>query len=277
MPMDPAATKSAATKSTTIESATVARALQTGHRTVATGNSPRKNRLLASLVYPKHCPLCRSEFENESTLNNLCTGCRISIVQNQAGYCTSCGRSGMHASGTGCVACAREKNRFDGVICLGPHRGFLREAIVRMKHAGQQSLTDALGSLIAEQMAKQLAGQIPEFLLPLPMHWKRRLLRGDGASMILAKATCRASGIPLNRHALFCTRRTKKQSTLSVTGRQKNVKGAYDVRDARSVKGKRVAIVDDTMTSGASVNEAATVLKRAGAKSVFAIVAARAV
>ena len=182
----------------------------------------------------------------------------------------------MHAVGSGCVACAREKNQFDGVVCLGPHRGFLREAIVRMKHAGQQSLTDALGGLIAEQMAKQLAGQIPELMLPLPMHWKRRLLRGDGASMMLAKATCRASGIPLNRHALHCTRRTKKQSTLSVSGRKKNVKGAYSVRNAGSLLGKRIAIVDDTMTSGASVNEAASVLKRAGAKSVIAIVAARA-
>ena len=202
--------------------------------------------------------------------------CRIVIVQNQSGYCTACGRSGMHLSADGCVACAKENNRFDGVICLGPHRGFLREAIVRMKHAGQQSLTDALGGLIAKQMAKQLAGQIPQVLLPLPMHWKRRLLRGDGASMMLAKSTCMATGIPLDRRTLYCTRRTKKQSTLSVTGRKENVKGAYAIQDHESVADRRVAIVDDTMTSGASVNEAASVLKRAGAKTVIVIVAARA-
>jgi len=146
-----------------------------------------------------------------------------------------------------------------------------------MKHAGQQSLTDALGSLIAEQMAKQLAGQIPDVLLPLPMHWKRRLLRGDGASLMLAKATCLSTGIPLDRHSLYCTRRTRKQSTLSVTGRKQNVKGAYAVHEPGSIEGQRVAIVDDTMTSGASVNEAAGVLKAAGAKSVIVIVAARAV
>ena len=178
-----------------------------------------------------------------------------------------------------CPGCRNEGNVFERVICLGPHGSQLREAIVRMKHGGQQSLTAAVGGFLGERACQQWQQDPPELLIPLPMHWKRRLLRGPGSSLILAESIANQTGVAVHRGLLFCTRATKKQSTLSPLQRRNNVKGAFGLSKAGLpyCRSQHLCLVDDTLTTGATVNEAAQVLRRAGARSVSVVVAARAV
>lgn len=229
------------------------------------------------LVFPPACPLCESSLPRSVASPCLCEECRDQVATPADQLCSLCGRERKQLLGDGrCPGCRDERHKFAQAVCLGPYHGALSEGIVRMKHAGQQSLTAAL--------ARELAGRIREtaelaqldVFVPIPMHWRRRILRGAGTSQVLAESLARDTGLPISARLMKCTRSTQKQSTLSTTARKKNVRGAFRVTDVQAVVGLHVGLVDDTLTTGATANEAARVLMKAGAERVTMIVLARA-
>ena len=144
-----------------------------------------------------------------------------------------------------------------------------------MKHAGQQSLTAGLAREIAFRIRHLPEMADLDVLVPVPMHWQRRILRGIGTSQMLAEAVSSDLGLPVSQKAIFCTRKTKKQSTLSPTARRRNMKKAFEA-GVDDVSGLHVGLIDDTLTTGATANEAAKVLRKAGAREVSLIAVARA-
>jgi len=130
--------------------------------------------------------------------------------------------------------------------------------------------------LLADFLAAALqpdAGQLPDALIPMPLHSARLRERGHNQSLELARALSRRLGIPVWMEAAQRLRDTPPQASLPWKARQKNLRGAFAC--APHVAGKRIAIVDDVMTTGASLNELARALKRAGATEVEAWVVAR--
>jgi ComF family protein len=112
-----------------------------------------------------------------------------------------------------------------------------------------------------------------DLLVPVPLHWTRRLTRGYNQAHVLAKGL-RGANTGLCR-ALKRKRRTPYQPTVATyQARYRNVKGAFSVRRESAVRGRRICLVDDIKTSGATLNECAKVLKQAGAKEVYALVLA---
>ncbi len=114
-----------------------------------------------------------------------------------------------------------------------------------------------------------------DLVVPTPLHWRRRLKRGFNQADLLARELSRTTGIPLLR-ALRKTKNTQVQSTLSGPQRRRNVKGAFRVKNAASISKKRILLVDDVYTTGATANACAKVLKDAGAQSVAVLTLARA-
>jgi len=151
----------------------------------------------------------------------------------------------------------------------------LRSAVLRIKRPNERALAVALGDVLSETFAAQLSPS-PEVVIPVPMHWTRRAWRGTNSPHTIA--TCLASrlGIPLATHLLVRSRRTAPQATLSPNKRRANVRGAFRVRAHRDLPGARVLLVDDIMTTGATLNEAAKVLAKAGAGEITVAVLARA-
>jgi len=112
--------------------------------------------------------------------------------------------------------------------------------------------------------------------VPIPMHWWRRLRRGTFPAQLLATTVGAVVGVPVYTQLLRCRRKAKKQGTLRPTERFKNVRGTFCVSPGYDITDANVLIIDDIMTTGATVSEAARVLRQAGARAAFVAVVARA-
>jgi ComF family protein len=151
-----------------------------------------------------------------------------------------------------------------------------------MKHFHEQPLASAMGRLLAHRLRQRLtdaAAELeagPQVIAPMPTHWVRRLSRGTSAPEVLAEAMAAETGIRLATRLLQCTRRTAKQSLLSPRQRPRNVKGAFRVRPGNELLGLHVVIIDDVVTTGATANEAARILRRAGASCITVAAVSRA-
>ncbi len=174
-----------------------------------------------------------------------------------------------------CGHCRAAKFHFETVRALGFYRGDLREAVLMMKQSRHETLAVAIGSLLAQTKRDFILEFNADLLAAVPLHWTRRLWRGVNAAELVAEAVAADSGIPLAHGLLMCCRRTQKQGMLGPRQRIENVRGAFRAASAYDIKGARVVIVDDVMTTGATANEVAKVCRRAGADAVAVCVVAR--
>lgn len=189
-------------------------------------------------------------------------------------YCRRCGRdvSPYAVYDNACQNCRNEDIFFDGIARAGVYAESLRKAIPAFKN-GQTELDMVLGGLVDSALqASSFSGEIDLFV-PVPLHWLRRLFRGYNQSFLLAKGLKH----PFAKIStdLVRIRYTKIQPTMaSAAARAKNVAGAFAVRYRHPFEGRRICLVDDIKTTGATLNECAKTLKEAGASKVFALVLA---
>ncbi len=148
--------------------------------------------------------------------------------------------------------------------------------MLRIKNQSAQALAIVLGDLLAVECSQQLTALEPDVVVPIPMHWSRRMWRGTNSSETVAERLSRSLGVPSASHHLARCRRTVPQARLSATRRVANVRGAFRARSHADLPGARVLLVDDIMTTGATANEAAKTLRRAGAAAIVIVVLARA-
>jgi ComF family protein len=116
-----------------------------------------------------------------------------------------------------------------------------------------------------------------DMIVPVPLHPKRLRWRGFNQSVLLARQVSRVQHIPMDPFVLYRGKETPPQTQLTEEERRKNVRGAFSLNPQKPVEGKRVLLVDDVYTSGATVNECSRSLKRGGAKEVYVLTLARAV
>jgi len=182
----------------------------------------------------------------------------------------------LPAESNDCPRCPETPFAFEGVVRLGSYEGALRSAVLRMKHAQQRPLSLALGALLADARHDELTALNVDVVVPVPMHWVRSRWRGINSPEVLAERLARRLKVPMNSKLLVRRRRTLPQASLSVPRRKANVRGAFAVRPHADWAGARVLLVDDIMTTGATVNEASKTLRRAGVAAVVVAVLARA-
>ena len=184
-----------------------------------------------------------------------------------------------------CGACREDDPSFDRARSFGLYAGKLRQVVLRLKFAGEERLGERLGELLAPPW--NLLGAPGEFdsplIVPVPLHPSRRRERGFNQSDLLAaglvRALVRQSGGVAPQVAKACLRRkraTPPQTGLSVAVRRKNPRGAFEVVKPDSVQGRTIVLVDDVMTTGATLSACARALKRAGAAQVMGLTLARA-
>jgi ComF family protein len=162
--------------------------------------------------------------------------------------------------------------RFDAAYTYGFYDGALRELVHLLKYRGVEPLAGKLGALMAQAVPRQLAF---DGVVAMPLHWWRRWRRGFNQAELLGREVARRLGLPVLR-AVRRTRLTRTQTGLTSAGRRRNVAGAFRVCDRGAITGKRILLVDDVLTTGATVNACAAALKSAGAKHVAVLTLARA-
>ena len=231
------------------------------------------------LAFPPDCGFCHAAIDS-STGGLLCATCRQELLAAPPA-CQRCGRAisslvQQGADGQACSQCSGQRFAFERTCRLAQYEGAMRSAILRAKRSGERELTMALGELLAEQTTAQLYAWRPDAVLAVPMHWTRRVRRGVNSPQILARALATQLGVPLADHVLVRRRRTAPQASLSPRERAQNVRGAFSARPHRDLTGARLVLVDDVMTTGATLKEAARSLRQAGAEAIHVVVLARA-
>jgi ComF family protein len=152
----------------------------------------------------------------------------------------------------------------------------MADAIHRFKYQGASRLAKPLGTFLAEYEDSEFPFSEFELILSVPLHPRRLRQRGFNQSLLLARCVSRAHSIPLDFASLQRTRHTEPQTQLSGPERQKNIRGAFEVRRAGAIAEKHILLIDDVFTTGSTVQECAKVLLKAGAKQVDVLTLAKA-
>jgi ComF family protein len=171
-----------------------------------------------------------------------------------------------------CRICRAGATEFEAAYCYGAYEGKLRDLIHLFKYQGIRPLEKPLGRWMARAVPRELKA---DAVVPVPMHWFKRLQRGFNQSELLARAVSRHTGLPLLA-ALRRTKRTPPQASLRRSERRRNMTTAFSTSAEAPVSGLRLLLIDDVMTTGATVNACARTLKRAGAAHVSVLTLARA-
>lgn len=250
--------------------------MKSGRASPASSHLRSAARAAVDLVLPPRCLWCSDEREEFTGGILLCTECRPVLTGASVARCLRCGLAAAANATGSCGFCIREPQKYSAVVPLGTYADSLRQCILRLKHVGHEPLARAMGQLLAAERGAELRGAQADVILPVPMHWFRRMIRRTNSAEFVAAAMADALRIPIANRVLSRTRNTRKQGPMLRTQRLDNVRGAFRVRDPASIRGRRILLVDDILTTGATCNEIAKVLLRAGATSVAVAVLARA-
>jgi ComF family protein len=170
-----------------------------------------------------------------------------------------------------CATCRETPPPFDYARAAAAYAGGVREAIHALKFGSRRSLVRPLGDLIVEQCGGEIAGGAA--LVPVPLARGRERERGFNQALLLAERVGERLGVRVRSHWLLRMRATAAQSDLSAAQRRSNVAGAFAAM--RAVRGHDVVLVDDVITTGATVGECARALRAAGARRVGVLAVAR--
>jgi len=228
---------------------------------------------LNQLLWPAVCVNCkRSICETDKS---LCKNCWDELLFcTGADYCPRCGRdASKYAILEGvCPDCQGKEIHFDQIARGGVYRDALQEMILAFKK-GRTELDSTLGFLANSALQGSGFVNAIELFVPVPLHWSRQLVRGYNQSLVLAKKL-KYPTAKINTD-LVRIRRTKSQPAMvSSAARARNVAGAFAVRWRHQFAGRKICLIDDIKTTGATLNEFAKTLKQAVASKVFALVLA---
>lgn len=216
------------------------------------------------LLFPRKCVGCGGAG------SFLCVTCRASLPWTVTPLCPRCQRP--RPGGSLCADCQGQA-ALDGALVAFRFEGIIRQAVYHLKYRNLRALSPPLGELLADFLRD--TGIPGDVLVPVPLHPKRLRERGYNQTGLLADELSRLTGIEVGQGCL--TRRTMAMSqamTTSIAGRRENVAAAFGCIDDR-LRGRRVLLMDDVTTSGATLEAAAAALRQIGVKSVWGLALAR--
>jgi len=228
---------------------------------------------VVDFLLPPRCPACGERILSHG---HLCGNCWQELAPIAAPWCASCGLPfevdvGPDAQ---CGACMKDPPAFDWARAAVSYEALGRDLIIRMKHGGAGASIPAFVTMMARVVPPDA---LPDLIVPVPLHRWRLLKRRFNQSQLLAKGLAGKLGVRADPFILERTRPTPSQGTLDRKGRRKNVQGAFRVPPSCSsqLEGKRVLLVDDVLTTGATASACAVALKKAGASQVGVVAFAR--
>lgn len=242
-----------------------------------TGSAPARRRwqhvrrwanCVADALLPRACACCdRPLGANE---RGFCTGCIDLLPGARVPRCARCALP--LGPGRRCTQCARVPAGADQTLALADYAPPLDRLILTLKFSGELAAARPLGEFAAQRLALEL-NEPPDVVTAVPLASARLAHRGYNQALEIARPIARGLGTPLRARLLHRLRDTTAQSTLDFTARAANLAGAFEA-DA-SANGQHVLVVDDVMTTGATLGAVALALRAAGARRVSALVAAR--
>lgn len=225
---------------------------------------------LFDIVCPPRCVFCGADTPGPAAAGGTmaCESCAAAI-SSDAARCIACGETRSPAD----CRCRGRCDDWDGIAVLASYGDGVREPVLRAKRPTGEPVAAALAGLLVAKHRETFTGWRVDTVVPVPMHWRRRLVRGTSAADHLAGGIARRLRLP-HRHLLRRRRATPMQNELPFDDRRHNVRGAFVA--SRRAAGHRILLVDDVATTGATLAECRRALVEAGASAVYAAVVARA-
>ncbi len=222
-------------------------------------------------------PYHRSFFGEFVEERAFCPKCFDEIPLLRGPLCLRCGSPLPHElhPESYCGQCLVTPPPYSSAQSLGRYEGSLHHAINRLKYNNKRSLAGPLGHLLFIATGDRIKSLEIDIILPIPLHSKRLKERGYNQSVLIAEALARYIDVPVELGCLERVRWTTPQVELKGSQREKNVRRAFRVRRPERIKGKRMLLLDDVLTTGATVNEATRTLIKSGATEVHVVTLGR--
>lgn len=226
----------------------------------------RLGRAALDLLFPPRCVGCGSSGAF------LCDGCSSSLVRALPPRCPYCWQPS--SDGGACPGCHLDPSGLDGLRTAFVYQGVARELVHSLKYRRMTALGGTMGSLLAE--AARRYGLVVDVAVPVPLAGRRQRIRGYNQAQVLATAVGRALDVPVSANAVARLRNTPPQARSSdAEARRRNVAGVFACHGQADITGRRVLLIDDVATTGATLAACAGALKSAGARTVWGLAFAR--
>lgn len=221
------------------------------------------------LLYPLHCPVCDQIVRPWG--EKICLECIPKLKPLAAPWCMQCGKK-LYGDGEFCRDCGPGKHRFIRGRALYEYES-AAVPIYRFKYGGRREYAAFFGEQAADHLGDFIRSVHPDGLVPIPLHSSRKAKRGYNQAELLAKEIGSRMGLPVYAKCLVRVKNTAPMKRLTPKERQNNLKKAFLI-SGNDVKLKTVLIVDDIYTTGATVDEAAQVMRNAGVERVYFVTVA---
>jgi len=257
------------------------------HRPVVRGPRDRSDGVLdraadglLALCFPDTCVACGEPLARRRDYG-VCGACwrRVADLELEPPWCPSCGIPSSASSGAGevCIPCLLEPPCYSGARAVGYYAGELRALIRALKFDQRRDLRYLLAPRLAAACLSEWRPGDLDAVVPVPLHPTRQRERGFNQAALLARTLAPYLGLPCAEHVLRRAQHTRPQVGLSLADRLRNVRGAFRASGRGALRGLRILLVDDVMTTGATVSSAAAALLEGGALRVSVVSVARAV
>ncbi len=229
--------------------------------------------LALELVFPGFCYLCDGVAQESLP---LCSECLDQIERIGTSRCAVCGKKlDGGVPDRRCGDCIRHQPAFAQARAFAKYQDPMKSIIHRFKYSRGFYFLDWMADSLVRVYEREFNAERFDLIIPIPLHWVRVLKRGYNQALILARPLSGKLGIPIAPGALIRTRNTEPQAGLSAAKRKENLKNSFRVKSAKRIKGKNILLIDDVITTGTTINEAAKTLRKAGAEKVCALALAR--
>lgn len=222
-------------------------------------------REVLNLIYPPRCPVCQDILTDRT--EKICKSCRKKAVPVREPKCKKCGKPLTMQEQEYCLDCSRRKHFFSKGWAVFPYDREIRQSVCRFKFHNKREYKDFYASEMARLYGKEITAWRPDVILPIPMYRKKQRKRGYNQAELLAAETGKRLGIPVEPQIICRVRNTTPQKKLTRKERDRNLKNAFKVQPG-TVNKKKVLLVDDIYTTGATVDAAARALLEQGAEEV---------
>ncbi len=236
---------------------------------------------LASLIFPAPCRICGAVLATASRIP-ICQPCLESLRPFSGPACQKCGRPFVSPRAAEvarplCQLCRRGVYTFDLARSYGRYENAMVSAITLLKYHAVRPLGGWFAARLAELIAREPKSFVADLVVPVPLHPARLRERGYNQAELIARPLARELRLPMNSALLVRTKPRPDKLKLTRKERWRTVRGAYILRPGSQVDKRRVLLVDDVFTTGATLDACARALRQAGASSVIGITVARVV
>ena len=232
-------------------------------------------KLTLDTIFPSQCLICKKKLEDQ-TLKVICRNCFEKIEINSGFTCPRCKKRLYEPKND----CHPETKFVLGAASFFENK-IVRELIHALKYKNLKSAIEPLSRVLELYLNKAIKNsdfKIENFIIvPVPLHKKKERMRGFNQAQLLAqKLSFFLNKTPIAENSLIKIKNTKSQTELkNSTERKENIKNSFGVKDPNQIQNKNIFLLDDVFTSGATMQEATTTLKAAGAKKIIGLVIAR--